>query len=171
MPIRAALEKLIRIFEKRPKAAFGTGSTQVQLLSGTRCEITEGEWKMVSDQSKETGGKEEGPGPGFLGRGALGVCIAQGYALIFAQRYLTFRSIDVEVQGDTDMRGFLGMNDSIAPGYQRMRYLVSIESDEDKDTILAAVEHADQHSPWLYNLTAALDVDREFTIKRLSQKD
>jgi uncharacterized OsmC-like protein len=170
MPIRTAIDKLNRIFKKRPKAAFGTGSTQVQLSSGTRCVITEGEWKIVSDQPKNTGGKEAGPGPGFLGRGALGACLAQGYAIIFAQRELTFHSINIEVQGDTDMRGFLGMDDSIPPGYQQIRYRVNIESEEDKDTILAAIEHADRHSPWLYNVKTALDVDREITIKQPSQK-
>jgi uncharacterized OsmC-like protein len=165
MPIQVAIDKLNRIFKKRPTAAFGTGSTKVQLFSGTRCEISEGEWKLISDQPKKTGGKEEGPGPGFLGRGALGACLAQGYAIIFAQRDLTFRSINIDVQGDTDMRGFFGMDDSIPPGYQQIRYHVSIESDENKDKILAAIEHADRHSPWLYNVTTALDVHREVTVK------
>ena len=166
MSIRVALEKLMRVFEKRPKAAFGIGSTQVKLSSGYQCEVTEGEWKFVTDQVKAIGGKEEGPGPGFLGRGALGACLAQGYAIIFAQRDLTFSSINIDVQGDSDMRGLLGMDDSIAPGYQRMRYMVSIESDEDEDAILAALAHGDRHSPWLYNMTTALDVDREVIIRQ-----
>ncbi len=171
MSIRAALEKMIRIFEKRPTAAFGTGSTQVQLFSGTQCVITEGDWHMVSDQPKKTGGTAEGPGPGFLGRGASGACLAQGYAMIFAQRDLTFRSINIDIQGDPDMRGFLGIDVSIPPGYQQIRYRVNIESDEDKDTILSAIEYADRHSPWLYNMTTALNIDREVAIKVPSQAD
>ena len=168
MTIKSALEKRIAIFTKRPASASGTGSTKVHLSSGTRCEITEGPWRLISDQSQTSGGNGEGPDPGVLGRGALGACLAQGYAMNFARRDLTFRSIDVEIQGDIDMRGYLGMDGDIPPGYREMRYVVNIESDEDEQDILAALDYSDRHSPWLYNLTAALEVSRQVAVQPCS---
>jgi len=86
----------------------------------------------------------------------------------FARRDLTFRSIDVEIQGDIDMRGYLGMDGDIPPGYREMRYVVNIESDEDEQDILAALDYSDRHSPWLYNLTAALEVSRQVAVQPCS---
>ena len=168
MSIKATHEKLIEIFKRKPSAARSGGGTQVHLSSGMRCEVTEGDLHMISDQPDAMGGGNEGPGPGFLGRAALGTCIAQGYAIVFARSELSFRSIDVDVQGEMDLRGLLGMDEAIAAGYEQVRYIVRIESDESEEDLNAAIAIADQRSPWLYNMASAIPIEREVTISKIS---
>ncbi len=167
MSIKEAQERKIEIFKTRPSAAQSTGQTHVLLNSGTSCEITQGDWKMVCDQPKLSGGGGEGPDPGVFGRGALGACLAQGYALVLARRDLSFKSISVEVQSDIDARGSTGIDDAIPPGYQALRLLVQIESSEDPVAIREAADFADQHSPWFYNLITAIPAERDIVVKTL----
>ncbi|NKB53904.1 MAG: hypothetical protein GKR97_17100 [Rhizobiaceae bacterium] len=168
MSIKEVQERKIEIFKNRPAAAQSTGQTNVLLSSGTRCEISQDDWKMVCGQPKQSGGGSEGPDPGVFGRGALGACLAQGYALHLARRELSFESISIEVQSDIDARGSIGMDDAIPPGYQALRLKVQIESREDANAIREAIDFADQHSPWLYNLITAIPAERDIVVRTVS---
>lgn len=165
MSIKKAQERRIEVYKKRPSSARSTGKTQAKLDSGTRCEIVQDGWTLVCDQSKLMGGEDGGPDPGMFGRGALGACLAQGYAIQLAIQELSFDSICVEVQSEIDGLGSVGIDDAIPPGYQSLRYFVCIESDEDDVALREAIDIADRTSPWLYNFVTALPIEREVEIK------
>jgi hypothetical protein len=75
----------------------GTAVTRVRLVDGLACEIEEGAWKLVADMSPKSGGEGKGPNPGILGRGALGSCLAIGYAMWAARLGVPLTSLEVEV--------------------------------------------------------------------------
>jgi hypothetical protein len=58
-------------------------------------------------------------------------------------------SLEVEVQADFDARGELGVGEHISPGYQEVRYLVSIDSPASEDALVELLETAERHSPYL----------------------
>lgn len=146
---------------RRPSAAKVTGATTIRLLSGFACEIEEGDWRFIADQPKSMGGEGQGPGPGFFGRASLGVCLAQGYANWFFRLGVPVRAMEVLIETDSDLRGFLGVSDDVPPGYQQVRCIVRIDSDADRSAVLQAMDDADRHSPWLYNFATGLNVSRE----------
>jgi uncharacterized OsmC-like protein len=84
----------------------------------------------------------------MFGRGALGVCLAVGYAMWAARMGVSIRSIEVEVEADYDARGFYGVAD-VVPGYVEVRYCVSVRSDASEEEITRVLDQADAHSPWL----------------------
>ena len=163
--IREAHLRQAKIMRARPSFAKSTGATIVHLEEGLRCEVEQEGWRMVADQPATLGGDGLGPGPGFFGRAALGVCAAQGYAIWLARYGVPHRSIEVRVEGDSDSRGFLAVED-VAIGYQAVRLLVSIESDADEQAVSEALDAADKHSPWLDNFVRSIKVSREVTITR-----
>lgn len=148
-------------FTRRPSAAKKSGATTIKLLSGFACEIEEGDWCFIADQPKSMGGEGQGPGPGFFGRASLGVCLAQGYANAFAKLGVSVKAMEVLIETDSDLRGFLGVADGVPPGYQQVRCIVRIESDAERAAVLEAMDDADRHSPWLYNFATGLNVSRE----------
>ena len=166
MSIKEAQERRAKIFERKPDTAKSTGHTHVILTEGTRCEVTQGDWKLISDQPTHNGGANEGPDPGFFGRAALGACLAQGYAIEFAKRDLKFTSIKIDLDSDIDARGAMGLGEDIVPGYQQLRYTVFVESAESEDAIKSAIETAESTSPWLYNFKAALDLRSDVSVIR-----
>jgi uncharacterized OsmC-like protein len=52
-----------------------------------------------------------------LGRGALGSCLALGYAMWAIRLDVPIESLEVDVEADYDTRGELGVADDIPPGY------------------------------------------------------
>ena len=82
--IRDALARKTKILTERPQTAPYTTATTVRLADGMVCEVEQKGWRMVADQPQGMGGDNLGPDPSFFGKAALGVCIAQGYALHFA---------------------------------------------------------------------------------------
>lgn len=167
-PEMTAQERIARAYSRkraaisrRPSAAKKSGATTIKLLTGFACEVEEGDWRIIADQPKSMGGQGQGPSPGFFGRASLGVCLAQGYASSFARFGVPVRAMEVLIESDSDMRGFLAVSEDVPPGYQQIRCIVRIESDAERSAILEAMDDADRHSPWLHNFTTGLNVSRE----------
>jgi uncharacterized OsmC-like protein len=111
-----------------------TGKTRVRLRPGLRCDIEDGPWKLTAGVSENSGGTSAGPDPGTFGRGALGSCLAMNYANWAAKLDVPIEAIEVEVEGDYDVRGFYGLAE-LPPGYSEVRYRVKIESDAPEEAI------------------------------------
>lgn len=93
----------------------------MRLKPGLECEVEEGTWKMTVGMSEKSGGTNAGPNPGILGRGALGTCLAIGYAMWAARLGVPIDALEVDVEADYDRRGELGVADDVPPGYTQVR--------------------------------------------------
>ena len=79
--IKTAFERNAQALQLRPALGQKTAVTSVRVVDGLKCEIAEGDWKIVADLGENRGGNNAGPTPGVLGRGALGSCLAMGYIM------------------------------------------------------------------------------------------
>lgn len=162
--IRTALERNVRAVTLRPSIGLHTGKTHVRLLPGLVCEVEDGPWKIIAGMSEKSGGTNAGPGPGTLGRGALGSCLALGYAMWAARMGVPIDALEVEVEADYDSRGELGISDDVPPGYTQVRYNVTVTSGAPEDDVRRVIETADKYSPYRDVFTRANDVRRELRI-------
>ncbi len=158
--ILAARARVRKLFEKRPSAAKGDGRTTTRMVKGMFCESSEGPWRLTVDQPEAMGGSGQAPSPGFVGRAALGACLVQGYALALAGAGIAVESLEVEVSGTSDGRGFLGVPD-VPPGYADVTCRVSVKADASQADIEALLDKAEKESPWLNNLTGSVPMNRE----------
>src|SRR5882672_5952296 len=111
--LRGILERNVKAVSIRPSIGQGTATTRVRLKPGLECEIEEGAWKLTAGVGEKSGGTNAGPNPGILGRGALGSCLAIGYAMWAARLGVPIESLDVEVEADYDRRGELGVSHDV----------------------------------------------------------
>jgi uncharacterized OsmC-like protein len=162
--IREAFERNKKALELRPTIGKSTASTKIKVQNGTTCIITASGKKLTCDVGPEVGGNDAGPGPGILERGALGSCLAIGYATWAAHMEIPIDDIEVEIQSDYDARGQFAISGD-PPGYHEIRYIVSIESPADEDHIRELIEIADAHSPVLDDFTRPIPVKRTMNIK------
>ena len=88
--IRTAIERNAKAVTLRPSLGQGTAKTVVSLKPGLECEIVEGAWTLTVGMTEKSGGTNAGPNPGILGRGALGSCLAIGYAMWAARLGVPF---------------------------------------------------------------------------------
>ncbi len=166
--LRGILERNVKAVSIRPSIGQGTATTRVHLKPGLECEIEEGTWKLTAGVGEKSGGTNAGPNPGILGRGALGSCLAIGYAMWAARLGVPIESLDVEVEADYDRRGELGVSDDVPPGYTQVRYRVTVTSPAPEEEVRRMIDTADKYSPYRDVYARAHDVRRsDLTIKKV----
>ncbi len=147
--IREIVERNAKMLTLKPARGHLTAATTARMVGGLRCEIEEGDWKLAADMPVKAGGDETAPTPGMLGRGALAGCLAIGISMWAARRGVVIDALEVEVQADFDVRGELGVDESVQAGYQEVRYLIAIDSPASAETLAELIDIAERHSPYV----------------------
>ena len=92
-------------------------------------------------------GHNEGANPVEFLLHALAGCVTTTLVLHAAVRGITIRSLSSELEGDLDLRGLLGLDDSVAPGYEHIRIRMDIEADCSEAELEDLLTVAQAHSP------------------------
>jgi uncharacterized OsmC-like protein len=106
----------------------------------------------------ELGGSNRSPKPQEHLLAALNACMTVGYVAQCAVRGIVLESLEIETTGDIDLRGFLGLDASVANGYESLCYTVRIKgeaSPEQFEEIHAAVMGT---SPNYYNVANRIEL-------------
>jgi uncharacterized OsmC-like protein len=104
------------------------------------------------DEPCELGGSNRFANPQEHLIAAMNACMTVGYVAQCALRGITLESLEIETAGDIDLRGFLGLDQSVPPGYETLSYTVRIKGDAEPaqfEEIHAAVRAT---SPNFYNM-------------------
>ena len=81
------------------------------------------------DEPHELLGQNTAPNPQELLMAAFNACITVGYVAGAAVNGITLDSLEIKTRGELDLRGFLGLSDAVAPGYENVEYEVRIKGD------------------------------------------
>jgi uncharacterized OsmC-like protein len=92
-------------------------------------------------------GDNEGANPVEFLLHALAGCVTTTFVLHAMARGIAIHTLSTELQGDLDLQGLLGLDDTVSPGYEQIRIRMHVTadcSDEEIDDLLA---YAQMHSP------------------------
>ena len=92
-------------------------------------------------------GNNEGANPVEFLLHALAGCVTTTTVLHAAARGIKLRKLSTELTGKLDLHGLLGLDDSIAPGYESIRIGMDIEADCSDEELQALIAFAQEHSP------------------------
>ena len=84
---------------------------------------------IVADEPFELLGADGAPNPQELLMAAFNACITVGYVAGAALKGIKLESLEIRTRGQLDLRGFLGLDDSVPPGYEQIDYDVRIKGD------------------------------------------
>jgi uncharacterized OsmC-like protein len=168
--IKVAIERNQKALTLRPSIGRGTATTVVRVRDGTTCDIEDGKWMLVADESTGDGGGGLGPDPGVFGRAALGSCLAIGYMMWAAVRGVPIDSCEVEVESDYDASGPYALDDDAPAGWSAMRYTVKISSPAPESEIQELVEWADRHSSLLWSFSRPIPITRELQVTATAER-
>jgi len=158
--LKISFERVKKLLTIKPEKGEYTTTTKVRVRDGTTCDVEHKQWTFTADVGEMEGGNDAGPGPSVLQRGALGSCLAIGYAKWAAWLDVPIAHIEVDVEADVDARGAYGLDD-IEPGYRGLKYKVTIHSPASEQEIMKVIEQADNHSPLLADFVKPVKVERE----------
>ena len=85
--------------------------------------------KIVADEPFELLGSDGAPNPQELLMAAFNACITVGYVAGASLKGINLESLEIRTKGELDLRGFLGLSDSVPPGYENIDYVVTIKGD------------------------------------------
>ena len=143
-------------------SAEGTlvGITEVDVLTGTHT--------FKVDEPPALGGADVAANPVQYALASLGSCQAITYRFWAEQLGISFDTLSVRLEGDLDIRGFFGFDDTVRPGFSAIRVEVTVtgpESDKRYQELAAAV---DAHCPVLDLFTNPVPVTRTLRGKEAS---
>lgn len=84
---------------------------------------------IVADEPRELLGADTAPNPQELFLSALNSCMIVGYVVQAAVRGITLEECRIESDADLNLRGFLGLDETIPPGHRRINYTVHLDGD------------------------------------------
>lgn len=110
-----------------------------------------------TDEPSTLGGTDTAPNPVEQLVGALGSCLAIGYAANATAAGIRIDNLRIDVEGDLNLEAFLGLKPGHA-GYDTLRATVHLESDADSDAIAALHEKVVSTSPVGHTLSNAVSL-------------
>lgn len=125
---------------------------------GFESRITLRDHTIVSDQPHGFEGTDKGPKPSELLLAALAACQEVTWRLYADAMEIPLDGIAIELRGIQDLRGFLGVDDAVPAGFQRVEGEVVIDSPASDDELARLRETVDAHCPVLDDLMRAVPV-------------
>jgi uncharacterized OsmC-like protein len=105
------------------------------------------------DEPLELCGTNQYANPQEVLLAALNACMTVGYVAAFALEGITLHELAIETRGDIDLRGFLGLDDSVKPGYDELAYTVHVKADATPAQIERVHDIVCRTSPNRFNLS------------------
>lgn len=124
-------------------------------------ETLERPWIIKSDEPNELGGTNTQPNPQELLLAGLNACMTVGYAAVATLMGIEIESLEIETKGDIDLRGFLGLEENVKPGYDSLQYTVRIKSNGTDEQVRQLHETVQKTSPNYFNISQPVRLDAE----------
>lgn len=116
------------------------------------------DFKIAADEPATLLGRDSAPNPQELLMAALNACMSVGYIATAATLGVTVRSLQIETEGELDLRGFLGLDENVNPGYDQVRYTVRIDADGTPEQMEAIHKTVIRTSPNFANFSRAIQM-------------
>ena len=92
-------------------------------------------------------GNNEGANPVEFLLHALAGCVTTTFVLHATARGIAIRELSTQLEGDLDLRGLLGLDDTVSPGYEQIRIRMKVEADCSEEELDELLAYTQQHSP------------------------
>ena len=112
-------------------------------------------FEMDADEPPILAGEDEGANPVEHLLHALASCVTTSMVAHAAVRGIHVEEVESELEGDIDLRGFLGLSDDVPKGYTDIRVKFKVKADP-KD--LERLEELTEYSPVFNTLTHGVPV-------------
>jgi uncharacterized OsmC-like protein len=86
---------------------------------------------------------------------ALAACMTTSMVYHAAARGITIESVESQLQGDLDLRGFLGLDENVRPGYENIRATFKVKA----DTTAEQLEELVKFSPVFNSVCQPVNVE------------
>ena len=95
---------------------------------------------------------------------AFNACITVGYVAGAAIRGITLESLEIHTKGQLDLRGFLGLSETVPAGYEAIDYEVRIKGDGTPEDFEAIHQNVIKTSPNYFNMSRPIRMNPKLSV-------
>lgn len=123
------------------------------------------EFTLDGDEPEQILGERTGPNAVELLLGALGSCLSVGYAANAAAMDIELDELRFEMDGDVDLRGFLGISEDVRPGFESISCTAFVESDATEEEMEQLRERVEATSPLVDAITNEVPLETHVVVE------
>jgi uncharacterized OsmC-like protein len=120
--------------------------------------------KIIADEPCELLGSDGSANPQELLMAAVNACMTVGYVAGAALKGITLEKLEIRTKGTLDLRGFLGLDDSVAPGYEAIDYEVRIKGNGSKADFEEIHQTVMKTSPNYFNMNRPIRMNGSLSV-------
>ena len=103
-------------------------------------------------------GRDQAPNPAEYLLTALAACVTSSLVYHAAARGIAIEEVESEVEGDADVRGFLGLDENVRKGFQNIRITLAIHADVSDEQLQELASLGTGFSPVFDSVTNGVPV-------------
>lgn len=111
------------------------------------------------DEPKELLGTNQYANPQEYLLASINACMMVGYSAVAALMGISLTHLEIRTIGDIDLRGFLGLSDSVPKGYPSLKQEVHLAGDATPEQFKQLHDTVRATSPNFFNITHAVPVN------------
>ena len=115
--------------------------------------------KIVADEPNELLGGDSAANPQELLMAAINACMTVGYVAGAALHGITLDKLEIATRGTLDLRGFLGLDDTVPPGYEAIDYDVRIKGNGTPEQFEEIHQTVMKTSPNYFNMSRPIKMN------------
>ena len=127
--------------------------------------ISTREFTIKGDEPEQILGERTAPNAVELLLAALGSCLSVGYAANAAAMGIELRDLRFEMEGDVDLRGFLGISDEVRAGYENIICTVYLDADASEEELAELRERVESTSPLMDSIMNEVPLETRLVIE------
>lgn len=120
---------------------------------------------VSTDEPLELGGTNTQANPQETLMAALNACMTVGYAVGCAMEGIELEELRIETEGDIDLRGFLGLDPDVKPGYDEIHYTVHIKGNGTKEQFRKVHDMVTATSPNRFNVANSIRLKSDLVLE------
>src|SRR5688572_4742782 len=119
------------------------------------------QFSITADEPLELLGQNTAPNPQELLMAAFNACIMVGYVANASVNGVTLENVEIETEGELNLRGFLGLDPDVKPGYDSIRVRVRLTGNGTRQQYESIHEQVLKTSPNYFNIAQPVRVEAE----------
>lgn len=111
------------------------------------------------DEPNELLGTDTAPNPQMILYAALNSCVMNTLVVNASAKGLRLHSVEMDTEGELDLRGFLGIDPTVNPGYDELTIVCRVQGEGTREQFQECLEAGTRYSPNFQSMSKAVRVN------------
>lgn len=116
-------------------------------------------YSLDIDEPEALLGKDTAPNPQMVLYAALNACVLNTFVVNAAAKGIRIDRLELDLEGELDLRGFLGIDESVNPGYNALTLICRVAGSGTPEEYEACLEAGTKFSPNFQSISRPVKVN------------